>query len=178
MNVSGIVAAGPTGVVVWHAEITGGEVHRLALEVPSGGTQQPCAGVSEGVGSPHDALVANRLADHLRAWGTDGSHHIDVPFACGAPSPFARRVYAAVSDIAAGSTATYAEVARVVGVPQGSRAVGQALGANRLLLVVPCHRVVRSDGHTGGYVGGAELKRWMLDHEATSAARCSVQASP
>jgi methylated-DNA-[protein]-cysteine S-methyltransferase len=60
---------------------------------------------------------------------------------------------------------TYGEVAARAGSPRGSRAAGNALGANRIPIVVPCHRVVRSGGKLGGYAGGVERKEYLLELE-------------
>ncbi len=64
-----------------------------------------------------------------------------------------------------GTTATYGEQAKAVGRPGAVRAVGRANGANRLAVIVPCHRVVRSDGRLAGYGGGLWRKRFLIDHE-------------
>ena len=64
-----------------------------------------------------------------------------------------------------GTTMSYGELARAVGSPKAARAVGTAMATNPLALVVPCHRVVRSDGSIGGYAGRPEMKAWLLDHE-------------
>jgi methylated-DNA-[protein]-cysteine S-methyltransferase len=71
-------------------------------------------------------------------------------------------------DIDYGHTATYAAVAELAGNPKAVRAVGTACATNPLPLVVPCHRVVRSDGSMGGYVGGVEAKRILLTLEAAA----------
>jgi methylated-DNA-[protein]-cysteine S-methyltransferase len=81
-------------------------------------------------------------------------------------TPFQRAVWQAVEDIPYGTTATYGELAARLGVPRAElRAVGRALGANPLLLVRPCHRVIGADGTMRGYAGGIERKRWLLTHE-------------
>lgn len=79
-------------------------------------------------------------------------------------TPFQRDVWAALREIPAGSTITYAELARRVGRPRAVRAVGTANGANPVSVVVPCHRVVGKDG-LRGYAGGLVRKAWLLAHE-------------
>jgi methylated-DNA-[protein]-cysteine S-methyltransferase len=79
--------------------------------------------------------------------------------------PFGRKVLRATSAIPYGGVLTYAEVAAQAGSPRGSRAAGNALGANPIPIVVPCHRVLRSGGALGGYGGGLERKRWLLQLE-------------
>jgi methylated-DNA-[protein]-cysteine S-methyltransferase len=80
-------------------------------------------------------------------------------------TPFQQRVWEVLRTIPAGATWSYRELAVAVGVPGAVRAVGTANGANPVWLVVPCHRVVRSDGSLGGYGGGVERKAWLLAHE-------------
>jgi methylated-DNA-[protein]-cysteine S-methyltransferase len=71
-------------------------------------------------------------------------------------------------EIGYGQTASYAAVARLAGNPKAVRAVGTACATNPLPLVVPCHRVVRSDGAMGGYLGGVDAKRLLLELEAAA----------
>jgi AraC family transcriptional regulator of adaptative response/methylated-DNA-[protein]-cysteine methyltransferase len=79
---------------------------------------------------------------------------------------FQRRVWQALREIPAGTTRSYAEVARAIGAPRAVRAVAQACGANPLAVAIPCHRVVRNDGALAGYRWGVERKRALLDREA------------
>jgi AraC family transcriptional regulator of adaptative response/methylated-DNA-[protein]-cysteine methyltransferase len=81
---------------------------------------------------------------------------------------FQERVWRALREIPAGSTATYAEVAVRIGAPKSARAVAQACGANTLAVAIPCHRVVASDGRLSGYRWGVERKRELLDKEIAS----------
>ena len=79
---------------------------------------------------------------------------------------FQQRVWEALRKIPAGSTASYAEVAKQIGAPKAVRAVAQACAANTLAVAIPCHRVVRNDGALSGYRWGVERKRALLDREA------------
>jgi methylated-DNA-[protein]-cysteine S-methyltransferase len=79
---------------------------------------------------------------------------------------FHRRVWDALIEIPFGTTTSYGAVARTVGFPNAARAVGVANGANPIALVVPCHRVIGSNGTLTGYGGGLPLKRALLEHEA------------
>jgi AraC family transcriptional regulator of adaptative response/methylated-DNA-[protein]-cysteine methyltransferase len=84
---------------------------------------------------------------------------------------FQLRVWRELTRIPRGETVTYAELARRIGAPGAVRAVGSACGANPAALVVPCHRVVRSDGGLGGYRWGVERKRVLLEAEQDTASR-------
>ena len=80
-------------------------------------------------------------------------------------TPFQSRVWRALQDIPYGQTESYGALARRLGDPKAVRAVGLANGANPISIIIPCHRVVGSDGSLVGYGGGLERKRWLLDHE-------------
>ncbi len=80
-------------------------------------------------------------------------------------TPFQARVWKALREIPVGATWSYAQLAKRVGRPAAVRAVGAANGQNPVSLVVPCHRVIASDGTLCGYGGGIERKRWLLTHE-------------
>jgi AraC family transcriptional regulator of adaptative response/methylated-DNA-[protein]-cysteine methyltransferase len=79
---------------------------------------------------------------------------------------FQQRVWQALRDIPAGSTASYAAIATRIGAPKAVRAVAQACAANTLAVAIPCHRVVRSDGSVSGYRWGVERKRALLERES------------
>lgn len=80
-------------------------------------------------------------------------------------TPFQKKVWAALRKIPVGSTTSYAQIARSIGSPTAVRAVGAANGRNPIALVVPCHRVIGSDGTLTGYAGGLWRKQWLLKHE-------------
>lgn len=86
-------------------------------------------------------------------------------------TPFQERVWRELTRIPYGETVTYGELARRVGRPTASRAVGAANGRNPLSIVVPCHRVVGASGDLVGYGGGLPQKRWLLAHEEAHARR-------
>jgi AraC family transcriptional regulator of adaptative response/methylated-DNA-[protein]-cysteine methyltransferase len=79
---------------------------------------------------------------------------------------FQQRVWLALADIPSGQTASYADIARELGMPNAVRAVASACGANHLAVAIPCHRVVRTDGSLSGYRWGVERKRALLEREA------------
>ncbi|HXS76365.1 MAG TPA: methylated-DNA--[protein]-cysteine S-methyltransferase [Terracidiphilus sp.] len=82
-----------------------------------------------------------------------------------AGTAFQREVWQALRGIPCGTTTSYGELARRIGRPAAVRAVGAANGDNPAAVVVPCHRVIGSNGSLTGYGGGIERKRWLLDHE-------------
>src|ERR687896_582167 len=86
-------------------------------------------------------------------------------------APIPARVWRALRDIPYGETTSYGEIARRLGRPSASRAVGVANGRNPIAVIVPCHRVIGSDGSLTGYGGGLERKRLLLDLEAARVAR-------
>jgi len=88
---------------------------------------------------------------------------------------FQRSVWRALVEIPFGETTTYGVLARRIGKPDAVRAVGAANGANPLPIVVPCHRVIGSNGSLTGFGGGLPVKRWLLDHEA---GQCPLPLSP
>jgi AraC family transcriptional regulator of adaptative response/methylated-DNA-[protein]-cysteine methyltransferase len=81
---------------------------------------------------------------------------------------FQRRVWKALAQVPVGSTASYADIARLIGKPTAVRAVAQACAANTLAVVIPCHRIVRNDGGISGYRWGVERKRALLERERQS----------
>jgi O-6-methylguanine DNA methyltransferase len=82
-----------------------------------------------------------------------------------AGTAFQRDVWDALRTIPAGTTMSYGQLAATLGRPKASRAVGLANGSNPISIVVPCHRVIGSNGALTGYGGGIERKRWLLEHE-------------
>ncbi len=79
---------------------------------------------------------------------------------------FQRQVWAALRAIPAGETRSYGQLAVSIGRPKAVRAVGLANGANPVGIIVPCHRVIGTNGTLTGYAGGIERKKWLLEHEA------------
>jgi methylated-DNA-[protein]-cysteine S-methyltransferase len=100
------------------------------------------------------------FAGHLRTF--------EAPLDRRLSSGFRRTVLDHLSDIDYGHTATYAAVAKLSGRPKAVRAVGTACATNPLPVVVPCHRVLRSDGTLGGYLGGVDAKRLLLTLESAA----------
>jgi methylated-DNA-[protein]-cysteine S-methyltransferase len=113
---------------------------------------------------PHDLDETRR---ELEAFLAGRSHRFTVRTDLALATPFQAVVLPRLAaTVAYGHTATYGELARAVERPSASRAVGAALGANPLCVVLPCHRVVASSGALTGYAGGLAAKRYLLDLEA------------
>jgi O-6-methylguanine DNA methyltransferase len=104
--------------------------------------------------------IARQIAEYF-----DGRRRVfDLPLDLRG-SAFQKSVWAKVASIPYGKTASYSEIAHLVGRPRAFRAVGAANGANPIPLVIPCHRVLGADGSLIGYGGGLDKKRWLLIHE-------------
>jgi methylated-DNA-[protein]-cysteine S-methyltransferase len=119
----------------------------------------------EGPGWPE---LQQRLLDYLAGKPTDFS---DIPLDLPDGPPFWRRVWEACARIPYGETRSYADLAREVGSPTAFRAVGGAMAANPIPIVIPCHRVVGSGGGLTGFGGGLGLKRRLLEMEARATGR-------
>jgi methylated-DNA-[protein]-cysteine S-methyltransferase len=105
------------------------------------------------------------IATRLRAYLAGDLAALDqIPVDPGG-TPFQTRVWRALRRIPAGRTWSYAQMARKLGKPAALRAVGHANGRNPISIVVPCHRLVGTDGSLTGYGGGLARKRWLLQHE-------------
>lgn len=113
-------------------------------------------------------LKSSELDDVRRAldrYFSGKSLDFDLPVDLGDLAPFHRRVLDATSRVPAGRVATYTQIATRAGSPRASRAAGNALHNNPVAIIVPCHRVLRTDGSLGGYGGGLPVKEWLLRHE-------------
>jgi methylated-DNA-[protein]-cysteine S-methyltransferase len=108
----------------------------------------------------------DRVSRQLEEYFAGRRTGFDVPLDLRLSKGFRRAVLASLPAIAYGRTASYAEVAAAAGSPRAVRAVGTACATNPVPVVLPCHRVVRSDGSAGGYVGGPEAKATLLTLEA------------
>ena len=112
-----------------------------------------------------DEAMVKRPRAQLQAYFAGELREFDLPLAA-AGTAFQQRVWRALCDIPYGETISYGELARRIGQPTASRAVGLANGQNPISIVVPCHRVIGANGSLTGYGGGLERKRWLLAHES------------
>jgi methylated-DNA-[protein]-cysteine S-methyltransferase len=113
----------------------------------------------------HDARRLDAVAAQLDDYFAARRRRFDVPIDLRLARGFRRDVLEQLRLIPFGTTASYTDVARAAGSARAVRAVGTACATNPVPVVVPCHRVVRSDGAIGAYRGGVEAKRWLLDLE-------------
>jgi methylated-DNA-[protein]-cysteine S-methyltransferase len=147
--------------------VVDGAVARLAFVDDPAGAARPTGSAGEAgvVGErprePGTAAVVAALEAYF-AGRIDALDEIPV---ASVGTPFQHAVWAALRRIQPGTTVSYAQLATAVERPRAVRAVGQANGRNPVAVIVPCHRVVRHDGTIGGYAGGLDRKRWLLDHE-------------
>lgn len=115
-----------------------------------------------------DASAFNDVTSQLNAWFAGELRVFE--FALNAEgTDFQCAVWNALRTIPFGETRSYADIALQIGRPTASRAVGAANGANPLPIVVPCHRVIGTNGTLTGFAGGVDTKRWLLDHESRHA---------
>ena len=143
----------------------------VLLALPAGSRARLAALPPEG---PEARRVRDRLACYFRG---DLAALEDVVAEPSGGTAFQRRVWLALRGIPAGSTISYGELARRIGSPRAVRAVGAANGANPIPLVLPCHRVIASDGSLGGYGGGLPMKEWLLRHEGAPVCNGTRRAS-
>jgi methylated-DNA-[protein]-cysteine S-methyltransferase len=111
-----------------------------------------------------DHPVLDRAVEQLDEYFAGARTDFDLPLEP-TGTPFQRTAWTALETIPYGDTISYGEQARRLGDKNKSRAVGAANGQNPIPIVVPCHRVVGSNGHLTGFGGGIDTKAWLLDHE-------------
>jgi methylated-DNA-[protein]-cysteine S-methyltransferase len=116
-----------------------------------------------------DDAALNPAREQLSAYFAGESRSFDLRLDSRG-TEFQRRVWDALRAVPFGETVSYAELARRIGAPRAVRAVGAAVGRNPISIVVPCHRIIGSDGDLTGYAGGLASKRWLLEHERTAKA--------
>jgi methylated-DNA-[protein]-cysteine S-methyltransferase len=119
-----------------------------------------------------DDAPFREAADQLMGYFAGKLTEFDLPLATGG-APFQQRVWAELRKIPYGSTVSYGELARRIGSPKASRAVGAANGDNPISIIIPCHRVIGSNGKLTGYGGGIERKKFLLEFEAETLAKRS-----
>jgi methylated-DNA-[protein]-cysteine S-methyltransferase len=112
----------------------------------------------------HEPAPLAEAIRQLRGWFAGELHEFDLALAPRG-TRFQQRVWGELRNIPYGGTISYGELARRIGNPQASRAVGLANGSNPIAIIIPCHRVIGSNGRLTGYGGGLDRKEWLLAHE-------------
>lgn len=115
-----------------------------------------------------DEPDSNDIGGRIRDYLGGSLHALDAIDVDPGGTDFQRRIWTALRAIPPGATTSYSALAASIGAPRHARAAGAANGANPISLVIPCHRVIRSDGNLCGYAGGVDRKRWLLAHESTA----------
>ena len=173
VDVAYAVVESPVGTLL--AAGTAGGLIRLAYA--DGGIEPILVSLSARV-SPRILEVPVRLDPirrQLDEYFERRRRHFDMPIDWTLVRGFGRRVLEATAAIPYGSVATYREVAEEAGSPRAVRATGNALGANPLPIVIPCHRVLRTGGGLGGYGGGLARKQSLLDLEGVEDRRTTAR---
>lgn len=145
-------------------------LRRVVLPLESA-AQVQAAVLAEEPSAGEDPHLAEAFAQQLAAYFQGESVDFDVTLDFTGQNDFMVQVWKACCEVGYGTKSTYAELARRVGRPAAARAVGASMGRNPCPIVVPCHRILRSDGTLGGYSGrqGLPFKRRLLDMEAAAA---------
>jgi len=117
-----------------------------------------------------DRVGLGDVVAQLEAYFAGELHAFELPLAAEG-TDFRKSVWDALVRIPYGETISYGELARRIGDPSASRAVGAANGANPLPIIVPCHRVIGANGKLTGFGGGLPVKQWLLEHERRHAPR-------
>lgn len=108
----------------------------------------------------HNVLTIKQLREYF-----DGTRTVfDLPFDMEG-TPFQQRVWLELLKVPFGKTRSYMDISRALGDLKAIRAVGTANGANKIAIIIPCHRIIGSDGSLTGYAGGLHRKKWLLDFE-------------
>lgn len=133
---------------------------------------RPMAATDLGAGTRGQQLMS-RVVGQLTEYFGGRRHDFDLPLDLSGLPDFTRDVLAATANVPFGQLDTYRGIATQIGNPGATRAVGNALNRNPIPLVVPCHRIIRSDGSAGGYGGGLDIKFQLLEHEGVRLKRLS-----
>jgi len=140
------------------------------------GEQADRVGLAGTTLTPGEAPILSAATIQLDAYFAGDRTSFDLPLDLQG-TPFQQDAWRALAEIPFGETRSYAQQAARLGRPRAFRAVGAANGRNPVSIVLPCHRVVGSDGSLTGFGGGVETKRWLLEHERAVAQRYGVVPS-
>ena len=144
----------------------------LGITLPQRSAQEACPLLGDSINratcSPH---LFRDLMERLKAYCSGHRTTFPDKLDLSPATHFQREVWEITKRIPYGETRSYAWVAEQIRKPRAARAVGQALGKNPLPIIVPCHRVIASDGKLGGFGGGLKMKRHLLSREASAGIR-------
>jgi methylated-DNA-[protein]-cysteine S-methyltransferase len=148
-------------------------MERAFIQTPLGtasilGGESGISHLTIGDSGPHNDFIPSSLLPvyrELNAYFNGGLKQFDIPL-LPEGTPFQKKVWQALTEIPFGSTISYGELAAHLGNPGAVRAVASANAQNPIWILIPCHRVVGSDGALTGYAGGLHRKKWLLDHES------------
>ncbi|WP_104372761.1 methylated-DNA--[protein]-cysteine S-methyltransferase [Desulfocucumis palustris] len=121
-----------------------------------------CHKIPRDIKEAEDDGLAKRIKLEMERYFSGEPTEFTLPVDWSYCTPFRKRILSLVKEIPWGEVRSYGETAILAGTPGGARAVGGALGSNKILLVVPCHRVIRNDRTLGGFGGGLEWKQRLL----------------
>ncbi len=121
-------------------------------------------GANDPVSTPTEPLLCEAI-QQIRAYFDGELREFDLPLALQG-TEHQKRVWDELRRIPFGALISYGELARRIGRPTASRAVGAANGKNPIAIIIPCHRVIGANGSLTGYGGGLDVKRWLIQHEA------------
>ncbi len=163
---------GPLKITVEDGFVTGlefseGTSKTQKLDVPYETNLGDRTAVRTGKKDEDNLKVLNQAIHELDAYFAGRLHRFTVPVRFSG-THFQQTVWQAMQEISYGETKTYGELAGAAGSPKAARAVGNACAANPVTIIVPCHRVLAQNG-LGGFGGGIDTKRWLLDLERTNA---------
>lgn len=113
---------------------------------------------------PGETVITKKIKKELNDYFDGKKYQFETPLAI-TGSVFQKNVWKALKKIPKGETRSYLDIAKSIKKPTAFRAVANANGANKLAIIIPCHRVINANGNLGGYAGGISRKQWLIDHE-------------
>lgn len=130
------------------------------IRFPNNNEVMPSLPSSTGQASEH----VERAIDQLQAYFDGHLKAFDLPLSVGG-TDFQKGVWAQLQKVSYGTTASYGQIAAAIDKPKAARAVGMANNKNRIPIIIPCHRIIGSNGSLTGFAGGLDTKSWLLKHE-------------
>ena len=113
-----------------------------------------------------ESSILTQASKQIGEYFNDNRKLFEIPFKLNVP-PFYKKVLLEVKKVNYGDVASYGKIARMAGSNKAARAVGTAIAKNPLPIIIPCHRIISSNGNVGGYSGGLDKKLFLLNHESS-----------